>query len=417
MTETVTIDRIGHRGDGIAETEGGPVYVPLTMPGESVQIARSGSRGRLQAIVTRSPQRVEPLCRHFGHCGGCALQMMALDASRRLKRRFVADALAQQRIDCPVEATSGVPPGSRRRAVFAAVGTDKGAVLGFHERASERIVALAACPVLRSEIVARLPLLRDLAALLLGRGKKARITVLVSETGLDIAVDGTGEGGGPALPGAMMTRLGEAGVARLSVGGDIAAMFAEPVLRPGGVPVVPPPGAFAQASAEAEALISQLAVTHLAGCGAVADLFAGFGTFSLALARQAPVFAVDHAAAALSALAVAARQGSGLRPVTTQIRDLTKFPLSEQELEPFDAALLDPPFGGARGQATRLAASPVKRVVSVSCNPATFARDARILIDGGFTLQRVMPVDQFVFAADTEVVGLFSRQGAGLQRQ
>ena len=152
-----------------------------------------------------------------------------------------------------------------------------------------------------------------------------------------------------------------------------------------------------------------LAATHLAGSGAIADLFAGFGTFSLALARQAPVFAIDNAADALSALGTAVRQGSGLKPVTTDVRDLMQFPLSPQELNAFDAAILDPPFAGARAQAATLAASGVTRIVSISCNPATFARDARILINGGFALERVTPVDQFVFAADTEVVGLFSR--------
>jgi 23S rRNA (uracil1939-C5)-methyltransferase len=409
MAETVTITRIGHRGDGIAQTTGGPVYVPLTLPGESVRIARSGKRARLEEIVTPSPERTEPPCPHFGTCGGCALQMMALDATRQLKRRFVADALAMHRIDCPVEPAFGAPLGSRRRAVFSALTTNKRTVLGFHERASERIVGLTVCPVLRPEITACLPLLRDIAAATLPPRKKGRISVLASETGLDIAIDSGRAEGEPALSGAMMTRLGEAGVARLSLDGDIAAMFAEPALRLAGVPVVPPPGVFVQASAKAEAFMSDLAVAHLAGSGAIADLFAGFGTFSLALARHAPVFALDNAADALAALETAARQGSRLKPVTTDVRDLTQFPLSEQELKRFDAVVLDPPFAGARAQAAMLAASGVARIVSISCNPATFARDARILIDGGFALERVAPVDQFVFAADTEVVGLFSR--------
>jgi 23S rRNA (uracil1939-C5)-methyltransferase len=411
MTESVTIDRIGHRGDGIAETEAGPVYVPFTLPGETVRISRSGKRARLAEIITPSPERTEPPCPHFGSCGGCALQMMALAATRELKRRFVADALAQQRIDCLVEPTFGAPPGSRRRAVFSALTTNKRTVLGFHERASQRIVDLTVCPVLQPRIADCLPLLRDIAAAVLPPRKKGRISVLASETGLDIAVDCDGAGGvrGSTLPGAIMVRLGDAGVARLSLDGDIAAFFAEPVLALAGVPVAPPPGAFAQPCAEAEAVITDLAVAHLADSGAIADLFAGFGTFSLALARQAPVLAVDNAADALAALANAARQRSGLKPIKADVRDLMHFPLSEQELKPFDAVVLDPPFAGARAQSAILAASGVKRIVSISCNPATFARDARILIDGGFTLERVTPVDQFVFAADTEVVGLFSR--------
>ncbi len=409
MTETVTVTRIGHRGDGLADSRAGPVYVPFTLPGESVRISRSGKHARLEAVVTPSPERTEPPCPHFGACGGCALQMMELNATRRLKRRFVADALAQQRIDCPVEQTFGVPLGSRRRAVFAALTASGRTAIGFHERASGRIVDLSVCPVLRPDIAERLPLLRDIAATTLSPRKKGRISVLASETGLDIAVETGSDGGGPALPGTMMARLDEAGVARLTVSGDIAAMFAEPVLTLAGIPVVPPPGAFAQASAEAETFMADLAVAHLADSGAIADLFAGFGTFSLALARHMPVFALDSAADALAALDHAARQGSGLKPITTDIRDLMQFPLSEQELKSFDAAVFDPPFAGARAQAVTLAASRVGRVVGISCNPATFARDARILIDGGFTLERVAPVDQFVYAADTEVVGLFSR--------
>ena len=409
MSETVTIARIGHRGDGIAETASGPVYVPFTLPGESVRITRSGKRARLAEIVTPSPERTEPPCPHFGSCGGCALQMMALDATRQLKRRFVADALAMHHIDCPVEPTFGTPLGSRRRAVFSVLTANRRTVLGFHERASQRIIDLAVCPVLKPEIAGCLPLLRDIAAATLPPRKKGRISVLASETGLDVAVDSGDDGSGLALPGAMMARLGNAGVARLTVDGDIAAQFSEPALSLAGVPVVPPPGAFAQASVEAETFMTNLAVTHLSGSGAIADLFAGFGTFSLALARQAPVFSVDNSADALMALASAARQGSGLKPIYTDIRDLMQFPLSEQELKRFDAVVLDPPFAGARAQAATLAASGVTRIVSISCNPATFARDARILIDGGFALERVTPVDQFVFAADTEVVGLFSR--------
>ena len=408
MADLVTIARIGHRGDGIAETADGPVYVPFTLPGETVRISRSGKRARLAEIVTPSAERAEPPCRHFSACGGCALQMMTLDATRRIKQRFVADALAQQRIECPVEPTFGAPLASRRRTVLSAINVNRRTVLGFHQRAAQRIVDLCVCPVLRPDIANRLALLRDIAAALLPARRKGRIRVLASETGLDIAVE-TGSGSGQSLPGALMARLGEAGVARLSLDGDIAALFAEPVLRPAGIAVTPPPGAFIQASAEAEARMIELAGTHLAGSGAIADLFAGIGTFSLALARQAPVHAIDNAADAIAALDHAARQASRLKPMTTEIRDLMQFPLSQQELKPFDAVLFDPPFSGARAQAAALAASDVARVVGISCNPATFARDAGILIDGGFVLERVTPVDQFVFAADTEVVGLFSR--------
>lgn len=408
MAETVTIETLGHRGDGVAREAGGPLYVPFTLPGERVLIERDGSRARLIEILQPSAERVLPLCRHFGACGGCALQMLPLERTRTVKRGFVVEALRQQNLDVEVAATVGVPVASRRRATFAAIGTERRVLFGYHERLSHRIVDLAECPVLSPALQAAIDPLRSLVGRLLPRGKPARVTVLQTRSGLDVAIDGVPLPS-PRQIASLAAPSQAAGIARLAFSGDVALAFADPVVEVSGASLVPPPGAFLQASAEAEAAMTGLVAEHLGGARRVADLFSGVGTFALALARFAPVHAVEASEAALAALSTAARRAAGLKPVTTERRDLFADPLSEKELERFDAVVFDPPYAGARAQTEALAGSTVRRIAAVSCNPGTFARDARILVDGGYALERVVPVDQFVYSAETEVVGLFSR--------
>lgn len=410
MAEIVEIARIGHRGDGIAETGDGSVYVPFTLPGEAVRIERDGERGRLVSVEKASPERSEPVCRHFGTCGGCALQMLSRDGNRALKRRFVADALAQRGIETDVGETVWIGPGSRRRAVLAARTVGGRTLLGYHERQKNRIVDIAECPVLVPEIAGRLDLLREIIGLTVPPGRPARVTILASQTGLDVDVTGVRP---PDTGARRRERLSalcrRAAIVRLTVAGEIAVQFEEPRLSVAGVTLRPQPAAFAQAAEAAETAISDLVTGHLAACSRVADLFSGFGTFSLALARFASVHAVEADAAALAVLDAAVRHASGLKPVATERRDIMRFPLNAGELKRYDGVVFDPPRAGAKDQAAELAASGVGTVAAVSCNPATFARDARILIDGGFRLERVVPVDQFVFSAETEIVGLFAR--------
>jgi 23S rRNA (uracil1939-C5)-methyltransferase len=410
MAETVEIARIGHRGDGIAETGGGPVYVPFTLPGETVRIERDGERGRLIAVEKASPERTDPICRHFGTCGGCALQMLSPDGNRTLKRRFVADALAGRGIDAGVDETVGIEPGSRRRAILAARTVRGRTLLGYHERQSNRIVDIAECPVLVPQIAGQLESIREIAGSILPAGRPARITILATETGLDVDLAGARPpDAGTKRRERLVALCRRAAIARLTIAGEIAVQLAEPRLPVAGVALRPQPAAFAQAAAAAQEAIADLVAGHLAACGHVADLFSGFGTFSLAFARFARVHAVEADAAALAALDDAVRHASGLKPVTTERRDIMRFPLTARELAAYDGVVFDPPRAGAKEQAAELAASGVGTVAAVSCSPATFARDARILIDGGFRLERVVPVDQFVFSAETEIVGLFAR--------
>jgi 23S rRNA (uracil1939-C5)-methyltransferase len=409
--EAVVIDSLGHRADGIGQGPGGRVFVPFTLPGERVEIERNGERGRLVGILEPSPDRVAPICRHFGRCGGCALQMMPLSLTRAFKRELVVAALRQQGIAAPVDGAVGPHPASRRRIVLTALRAGPRLLLGYNERLSHRLVDIAECPILVPPLEGRIGGIRSVAELLVRGGKPARLTALLTASGLDLHVQGAQPPGRRDLP-EVGVRAQAAGIVRLSLDGEPLLSFGEPRLSLAGVTVIPPPGAFVQASAAAEALMAELVVDHLRGSRQVADLFSGLGTFAFALARHAALHAVEGSEAALAALGAAAKVAAGLRRVTTERRDLHAFPLSPAELNRYDAVVFDPPHAGAKEQAEALAASKVPRVAAVSCNPATFARDARTLLDGGYELRRVVPVDQFVFSAETEVVGLFSRPGA-----
>jgi len=408
MSEIVKIGALGHGGDGIAETGEGRVFVPFTLAGETVTIERSGNRGRLLHVDHASPLRVAPPCGHFGACGGCALQHLERDAYLAWKREIVAKSFALAGIEAAVEPVVPIATRSRRRAVFTAVRTARGVMLGFQRRGSSELVAIAECPVLVPAIATRLGMLREIAGLTAGTRRPVRIAVLAADNGLDIAVRG---GGRPDER--LLTALGRFGgdpaLARLTLDDREVFVSRRPEIDAGGAVLLPPSGGFVQASASAEAALAAAVVAHVGDARPVLDLFAGCGTFSLRLARRAPVTAVEGEAAALAALDAAVRRASGLRPVATRRRDLFRNPMAPEELVAFGAVVFDPPAAGARAQSEALARSDVPKVAAISCNPATLARDARILVDGGYRLDRVMPVDQFLFSAEIEVVATFSR--------
>lgn len=409
MVETVTISALGHAGDGIAEVAGERVFVPFTLPGETVEIERHGSRGTAVSILAASPDRVAPVCRHFGTCGGCALQHMERNAYRAWKTDIVRKSFALHRIDAPVEPiVPAAETGARRRAVLSAVKTSRGMLLGYHRRHAHDIVAIEDCPVLAPAIVAKLPLLREIAAIAVKPRREARVIVLAADNGLDIAVEGGG-----ALADRAAATLGRFGtdeaIARLSVNGvDIFRnRLPEIAAGPGNLP--PPPGGFVQAVRAAEEALADAIMAHVGDAAPAVDLFAGIGTFTFRLAARALVTAVEGDAALLAALDAAARRATGLKRIATLRRDLFVNPLSPVELDGFGAVVFDPPAAGAKAQAEALAASRVPRVAAVSCNPATLARDVRILIDGGYRLAKVVPIDQFLFSAEIEAVALLAR--------
>ena len=412
-TLTVTIDRLGAQGHGIASTAEGPVYVPHALPGETVAIARNGSHGALLSTSVVSPDRVAPICRHFDPdrdaCGGCSLQHLAEAPYRAFKRSLIVDALRSKGLMPEVEPLVSCGLGQRRRTVFTARRTDKGLLLGFNRAETNHIVSIEECPVAAPAIVAQLDALRSVAASIAGGSESFRLTVLNTLSGLDVAAEGVKPLDDKRRRAAIETVMRLGAIARVSVNGEILIEPRKPLVDFGGALVTPPPGAFMQATKEAEDAMAALVSAHVGKSKRVLDLFAGSGTFALRLARAARVHAVEGEDKPLRALDQAARATQGLKPVTVEKRDLFRRPLTTQELKVFDAVVFDPPRAGAEAQVRELARSGVRKVAAVSCNPLTLARDLRLLVDGGYEIRSVVPVDQFLWSPHVEAVALLQR--------
>jgi 23S rRNA (uracil1939-C5)-methyltransferase len=408
MSGRLSIARLGAQGDGVADTAEGPVFVPFALPGETVTVAREKNRATLLAVLEPSPLRVAPPCRHFTECGGCALQHLAHPAYLAWKRDRVVEALAARRIEAPVGETVPCAPASRRRAVFSARRGDRGIVLGYNRALSHDLIDIAECPILIPVIVAALPLLRHLAGIVSATRDPFHLTVTQTDTGLDVAAEGTGPLSEAARRAATDFVIRER-LARLSVDGEVVVEPVKLAVSFGSATVAPPPGAFLQAVVSAEEAMAQLVGGHLGKAKRVADLFSGSGTFALRLAARSEVHAVEADAAALSALDRGFRFATGLRKVTTEKRDLFRRPLTFKELNLFDGIVFDPPRAGAEDQSKQIARSDVHKVAAVSCNPVTLARDLAILVEGGYRVQSVTPVDQFLWSPHVEAVALLEK--------
>jgi 23S rRNA (uracil1939-C5)-methyltransferase len=409
MSAEFRIDRLGAQGDGIAVAERGPVFIPFTLPGERVTASRNGDRADLLAVVEPSPLRIGPACRHFGECGGCALQHMEEGAYRDWKRSQVAEALRLRGIEAKVASLIPCAPQERRRVTFTARRTEAGMLLGYNRALSHTIIDIEECPIARPEIVAALEPLRALARIICSTDKPFRLTVTVTASGLDVAAHGSGKLAEKARNTASDFAM-RAGLARLSVDGEIIIEPRKPVVLFGDVAVSPPPGAFLQAVAGAEQIMADIVSAHLSKAKRIADLFSGAGAFALRLAKGAEVHAVEADAASLAALDRGFRFGSGLKRVTTERRDLFIRPVTTKELNAFDGVVFDPPRAGAEAQSRGIAKSELPLVAAVSCNPATLARDLSILIEGGYTLQSVVPIDQFLWSPHVEAVALLTKK-------
>jgi 23S rRNA (uracil1939-C5)-methyltransferase len=408
-TQTLDIARLGAQGDGVADAPTGPVFVPYALAGERVQADVRGERARLIAVTTPSPDRIAPVCRHFTHCGGCAVQHLRSPAYLAWKREMVIAAFAARGIDAPVAPVASVGVGARRRAAFSARRTGRSVVLGFHEAKGVEIVDLQECPVTASAIVRVLPGLRRLVEPLMSRRAPGRVIVTLAANGLDVAVEDVPGDPPPDVREFLAREATALGLARLTLAGDTLYQATVPAVRFGTANVVLPARSFLQAAPVAEATLVRLVTQAVAGAKRVVDLFSGMGTFTFPLAQNASVLAVDGDKQAIAALQNAAKRTPGLKPIESKVRDLFREPLAARELQGFDAAVFDPPRAGAATQAQSLVDSPINVVVAVSCNPATLARDARILIDGGFKLERVTPIDQFLFSPHIEAVAVFRR--------
>lgn len=409
----VEIERLGAQGDGVATSASGNLmFVPFTLPGERVRLRIDEDHVATDGIIVESPDRTPPACRHFTHCGGCQMQHLSLPLYRAWKRQIVVDAFAQRGIEAEVAALTGGAPGERRRAVLSARWARQPR-LGFHAARSSELVDIAECPVLEPVLERALPSLRSLLALLPRWEGEARIALLAATNGIDVAIDPPAEA---ARPGAeVLARIGAllatlASMVRVSLAGEVIFQRESPYVEAGRARVAPPSGGFLQASLGAERRMAELVVASLPKkAKRVADLFCGVGAFTFPLAERVRVLAVDSDAVAIATLQQAARGATGVKPVEARVRDLFREPLSRKELEGIDAVVLDPPRAGAKAQAEMLARSKVPLVVAVSCNPATLARDARILIDGGYRLGSVTPIDQFFWSAHVEAVAVLER--------
>jgi 23S rRNA (uracil1939-C5)-methyltransferase len=407
--QTVRIERLGAQGDGVAVTPEGPVHVPFALPGETVEISGAGQRRRLGRVLSASPDRIAPFCPHFGECGGCRLQHLDEAAYRAWKSSLLAEALAREGIAAAIAPIQVFARASRRRAVFSAIRDGEAIRFGFARRDSDRIVDVTQCGVLEPRIGSRIALLRGLAGMLAPRRGTMKFAAVATDAGLDLAA----ETGAPVSEPAMRKAIGLAaadGVARLSLNGETLIEAARPELAAGIARVRPPASTFVQAVAQAEDAMARVALQHLSACAHVADLFSGYGAFGLRLAGHSRVDAFDNSAAALAAMDEAWRRTGGrLKAIATQRRDLMRSPLDAAELETFDGVVFDPPRAGAEAQSRELAKSRVRRIVAISCNPVTLARDLRILADGGYRVAAITPFDQFAFSPHLEAAATLMR--------
>jgi 23S rRNA (uracil1939-C5)-methyltransferase len=413
VVERLLIDHVGHFGDGVALAGGQNIYVPYTLGGETVEVAavpgQHPDRRRLLAVEQASPERITPFCQHFGVCGGCAIQHWQAEHYRAWKRNLVVETLAQAKLDCEIDPLLDAHGRGRRRiTLHARMGTHEVLKVGFAAANSHEIVPVDQCPVLDPALDGALEAAWAIAEPLRPAGKPLDIQITATESGLDVDVRGSGP-----LPTAVITTLSRVAeqhrLARLTRHGELVLMRNAPTIMIGAARVTLPPGSFLQATVAGEEALAALVSGHCKRAKHIADLFCGVGPFALRLAAHSKIAAFDSEASAVEALQKAAKATSGLKPVKAEARDLFRRPLMPPELRDYDAVVFDPPRQGAQAQATQLAASRIPLVIAVSCNVATFARDARTLVDGGYRLETVTPVDQFRHTPHVELVAKFSR--------
>jgi 23S rRNA (uracil1939-C5)-methyltransferase len=412
-TEKLVVDHVGHFGDGVAAADGQYVYVPYALGGETVEVAPvpgHPDRRRLLTVERASPERIAPFCQHFGVCGGCAIQHWDEERYRAWKRDLVVETLAQTQIACDVfPLVDAHGAGRRRITLHARLGTHEVLKVGFAAAGSHDIIPVDRCPILAPGLNGAIDAAWALAEPLISIGKPLDIQLTATDNGLDADVRGSGP-----LPAKMIATMSGVAeqhrLARLTRHGELVLMREPPTIMIGAAQVILPPGSFLQATIAGEEALAALVAGHCRRAKHVADLFCGVGPFALRLAAASRIAAFDSDAGAVTALQKAATSTPGLKPVKAEARDLFRRPLVVQELRDYDAVVFDPPRQGAQAQATQLAASKVPTVVAVSCNITTFARDAKILINGGYTIEGVTPVDQFRHTPHIELVARFVRK-------
>ncbi|MGV8985751.1 MAG: class I SAM-dependent RNA methyltransferase [Cypionkella sp.] len=402
-----TIARLGHLGDGIIQGPDGAIYAPQTLPGEEVEGTVKADQLTDLRIITPSASRVRPPCIHARTCGGCLMQHASDGFVADWKTAIVRGALAGQGLEAELRPILTSPAQSRRRATLAARRTKGGVLMGFHARASDVLVSVPNCQLLHPDLIAAFPALEAIVKLGGSRTTELDLAITRTTSGPDVAV--TGGKDADADMRMELARLTEAhGLSRLAWNGEVVALRAQPMLRLGRANVPLPVGAFLQATAAGEAALLSSVVEAVGSARRITDLFAGIGTFALPLAEKAEVHAVEGDAAMMAALDKGFRMAEGLKRVTHEVRDLYRRPLEPDEFKYVEAVVIDPPRAGAEAQSHTLAKSKVPVIASVSCNPATFARDAKILINAGYKLNWVQVVDQFRWSSHVELAARFT---------
>lgn len=392
----VEITAMGGRAEGLAMRAGERIFVPFALPGEKLRVLASDGRARIEAILAPSPDRIASFCPHFTLCGGCQLQHWRPEPYRQWKRELVVDALSRAGLDVPIAELVDAHGQGRRRVTFHATSE----TAGFSGWKSHDIHPIDMCPILVPALAAAPQIAADIGRLL----GKCDVAITATDTGLDVAIRTKSRGKPNLAPLASKHDL-----ARLSRDGEILSLRRQPNLQIGLAPVDLPVDGFLQPTSAGETALSALVVEGVGKAKRVADLFSGVGPFALRVAEFAQTFAADSHGAAIAALDKAMQATPGLKRLGAETRDLVRDPLLAAELARFDAVIFDPPRAGAEAQARELAKSKVKRIVAVSCDPHTFSRDAAILTAGGYTLEKVTPLDQFRYTSHVECVGMFKR--------
>jgi 23S rRNA (uracil1939-C5)-methyltransferase len=404
-----TIETLNKRGEGVAAD--GRV-VPGALPGERARWEAGGT-----ILIDPSPARATPICRYFGECGGCAAQHMGGTLYANWKRDSLVTALRRVGVETEVGALVDVHGAGRRRATFhAAFHARAHEDVGFMRARAHEIINIEACPLFSPDLAGAVAAGRELAGQLRNVGKPLDIQATATIGGLDLDLRGSGPLEAIEIRKLVATaeRLD---VARVCNHGATIVERRPPRVAFGEARVTLPGGGFLQATISGEEALADAAMAAASGAGKVADLFCGAGAFALRLAAAHDVFAADSDADAILALKRGAVETAGLRPIEAVARDLNQRPLRPDELARFDAVLFDPPRAGALGQARELAQSAVPVVVAISCNVDSFARDARLLVDGGYVLETVTPLDQFRFSPHVEIVAAFRRPRARKSRR
>ncbi len=394
---TTTITSLGHKGEGVAEIDGRKVFVPLTLPGEVVEILAEGERGTLLAVTAPAPNRIAPFCPHFGACGGCQLQHMDRSSYEAFKTGLVETPLQFAGIEQKVSRFIDASGDGRRRATLHA--RREGA--GYMRLRSHEVHDLDTCPILVPAL-ARAP---DIARAVMQVVGEADVSFTATLSGLDVAIRTEKK---QARADRVAPLAGRFRLARLALNGEMVLQAQPPLIAMGRAQVELPIGSFLQATETAENILADYVLDAVGKAKTVADLFCGIGPFALRLAEQRPVAAFDSDKAGIAALDKARRFARGLREVTAKPRDLFRDPLTRFEL-PYEAVVLDPPRAGAEAQVRELAASRVKTVVMVACDSRTFARDAALLIAGGYAMSDLVAVDQFTQSTHVEIAATFRR--------